>query len=119
MRVFYVNIGGGEPTVRRDLWEPVDYATAHQAGVKFSTNGSRITAEVARRLAANDYVDVQVSIDGATTAVNHRVGAAGSYDTALRAMTRLCEAGCAGFRRSVVIMCENAAQLDAFRRLVW
>ena len=28
MQVFYVNIGGGEPTVRRDFWELVDYATA-------------------------------------------------------------------------------------------
>ena len=43
MQVFYVNIGGGEPTVRRDFWELVDYATAHHVGVKFSTNGSRIT----------------------------------------------------------------------------
>ena len=39
MQVFYVNIGGGEPTVRSDFWELVDYATAHQVGVKFSTNG--------------------------------------------------------------------------------
>ena len=43
MQVFYVNIGGGEPTVRKDFWELVDYATAHHVGVKFSTNGSRIT----------------------------------------------------------------------------
>ena len=34
MQVFYVNIGGGEPTVRKDFWELVAYATAHQVGVK-------------------------------------------------------------------------------------
>ncbi|HEV7709451.1 MAG TPA: radical SAM protein, partial [Asanoa sp.] len=51
MQVFYVNIGGGEPTVRSDFWELVDYATAHKVGVKFSTNGVKITPEVARRLA--------------------------------------------------------------------
>ena len=33
MQVFYVNIVGGEPTVRPDFWELVDYATAHQVGV--------------------------------------------------------------------------------------
>src|SRR6201996_2840623 len=70
MQVFYVNIGGGEPTVRADFWELLEYATAHQVGVKFSTNGSRITAERARLLAGADYVDVQVSIDGATAEVN-------------------------------------------------
>ena len=47
MQVFYVNIGGGEPTVRRDFWELVDYATSHQVGVKFSTNGVKIDAAVA------------------------------------------------------------------------
>ncbi len=45
MQVFYVNIGGGEPTVRPDFWELVDYATAHHVGVKFSTNGLRITPD--------------------------------------------------------------------------
>ena len=47
MQVFYVNIGGGEPTVRPDFWEVVDYATEHHVGVKFSTNCVRITPEVA------------------------------------------------------------------------
>jgi len=64
MQVFYVNIGGGEPTVRPDFWDLVDYATAHHVGVKFSTNGVRITPEVAAKLAASDYVDVQISLDG-------------------------------------------------------
>ena len=53
MQVFYVNIGGGEPTVRPDFWELVDYAAERHVGVKFSTNGSRITPEIARRLAAS------------------------------------------------------------------
>ena len=73
MQIFYVNIGGGEPTVRADFWELVDYATDHHVGVKFSTNGSRITAGVAERLAASDYVDVQISLDGATAEVNDAV----------------------------------------------
>ena len=78
MQVFYVNIGGGEPTVRPDFWELVDYATAHHVGVKFSTNGVRITPEVAARLAASDYVDVQISLDGATAEVNDAVRGPGS-----------------------------------------
>ena len=83
MQVFYVNIGGGEPTVRSDFWELVDYATAHQVGVKFSTNGVRIDPKVAARLAASDYVDVQISIDGATAEVNDAVRGPGSFDMAL------------------------------------
>src|ERR1700744_2296156 len=59
MQVFYVNVRGAEPPVRRDFWELLDYAVAHDVGVKFSTNGSRITPEVAAQLATTDYVDVQ------------------------------------------------------------
>jgi [mycofactocin precursor peptide]-tyrosine decarboxylase / 3-amino-5-[(4-hydroxyphenyl)methyl]-4,4-dimethylpyrrolidin-2-one synthase len=117
MQVFYVNIGGGEPTVRRDFWEIVDYATAHDVGVKFSTNGSRITAEIAERLAASDYVDVQISIDGATAEVNDPVRGPGSYATAIRAMERLAAAGLRGFKVSVVMTRENVSQLDAFKAI--
>ena len=69
MQVFYVNIGGGEPTVRKDFWELVAYATEHRVGVKFSTNGSRVTAERAAWLKGNDYVDVQISLDRLLTAI--------------------------------------------------
>jgi mycofactocin radical SAM maturase len=117
MQVFYVNVGGGEPTVRRDFWELLDYAIAHDVGVKFSTNGSRITPAVAARLAGNDYVDVQISLDGATAAVNDAVRGVGSYATAVRAMERLAEAGFEGFKLSVVVTRENVGQLDDFKTI--
>ena len=117
MQVFYVNIGGGEPTVRKDFWELLDYATARDVGVKFSTNGSRIDREVAARLAASDYVDVQISLDGATAEVNDRVRGPGSYDTAITAMRNLSEAGFEDFKISVVVTRENADQLDAFKAI--
>ncbi|HVV18610.1 MAG TPA: mycofactocin radical SAM maturase, partial [Pseudonocardiaceae bacterium] len=117
MQVFYVNIGGGEPTVRSDFWELVDYATAHHVGVKFSTNGVKITPDVARRLAASDYVDVQISLDGATEAVNDAVRGPGSYATALRAMRNLSAAGFRGFKISVVVTRQNVGQLDEFKAI--
>jgi [mycofactocin precursor peptide]-tyrosine decarboxylase / 3-amino-5-[(4-hydroxyphenyl)methyl]-4,4-dimethylpyrrolidin-2-one synthase len=117
MQVFYVNIGGGEPTVRRDFWELVAYATSHHVGVKFSTNGSRIDDERAAWLASCDYVDVQISIDGATAEVNDRVRGPGSFATATGAMERLAAAGFSGFKVSVVVTRENAGQLDDFKAI--
>ncbi len=117
MQVFYVNIGGGEPTVRPDFWELVDYATAHHVGVKFSTNGVKITPEVAQRLAVSDYVDVQISLDGATAEVNDAVRGSGSYDTAMRAMQNLADAGFSGFKISVVMTRHNVSQLDDFKAI--
>ncbi len=117
MQVFYVNVGGGEPTVRRDFWELIDYATGHEVGIKFSTNGSRISTERARWLASRDYVDVQISIDGATAEVNDRVRGSGSYAVALQAMDNLADAGFGAFKLSVVVTRENVSQLDDFKAM--
>jgi hypothetical protein len=71
----------------------LEYAVDHQVGVQFSTNGVRITPERARFLASTDYVDVQISLDGATAEVNDYVRGPGSYDTAIRALANLQDAG--------------------------
>jgi mycofactocin radical SAM maturase len=112
LRVFYVNIGGGEPTIRADFWHLVGYAVDHGVGVKFSTNGSRIGAAVAAELASMDYVDVQISIDGADAPVNDAVRGAGSFRTAIAAMDNLAAAGFKGFKISVVVTRQNIGQLD-------
>ncbi|MEV0945779.1 mycofactocin radical SAM maturase [Rhodococcus sp. NPDC049939] len=117
MQVFYVNIGGGEPTVRPDFWELVDYATAHQVGVKFSTNGVKIDKKVAERLAASDYVDVQISLDGATAEVNDAIRGPGSFAMAVRALENLSEAGFEDAKISVVVTRHNLCQLDEFKAL--
>jgi len=115
MKVFYVNIGGGEPTVRPDFWEIVDYAVAHKVGVKFSTNGIKITPEIAEKIVSSDYIDVQLSLDGATAEVNDFVRGAGSFDTAMRALGYLHDAGAKDIKISVVCTRQNIPQLDEFK----
>ena len=117
MQVFYVNIGGGEPTLRPDFWDLLDYSVEHRVGVKFSTNGSRITTAAAQRLASTDYVDVQISVDGANAATNDAIRGAGSFDVATTAMGHLADAGFAGFKISVVVTRDNVDQLDDFAAL--
>ncbi|WP_082500050.1 mycofactocin radical SAM maturase [Nocardioides sp. Leaf285] len=120
MQVFYVNVGGGEPTIRPDFWHLLQYAVDHQVGVKFSTNGVRLTPENARLLASpafGGYVDVQISLDGATAEVNDHVRGPGSYDTALTALANLQDAGFTDAKISVVCTRENIGQLDEFKAL--
>ena len=117
MQVFYVNIGGGEPTIRRDFWELIGYATEHHVGVKFSTNGSGIDPGVASRLAGDEYVDVQVSLDGATPEVNDGVRGQGAFDMATLAMDCLAAAGVRGVKLSVVVTRHNVSQLDALKAI--
>jgi mycofactocin radical SAM maturase len=112
-----VNLGGGEPMLRPDFFDLVGYAVERRVGVKFSTNGTRLTAERARRLAALDYLDVQVSIDGATAATNDAVRGEGSFAAARTAMDNLAAAGFGPFKISVVVTRQNVEQLDALDAL--
>jgi len=117
LQVFYINIGGGEPMVRRDFFELLEHAEHCNIGVKFSTNGAFITPENARRLTAMNYLDIQISLDGADRATNDRVRGEGSYDIAIRAMDNLRDASFGRFKISVVMTRENVSQLDAFKAL--
>ena len=122
MQVFYINIGGGEPMVRRDFFELIEYAmtpanASDGIGVKFSTNGAFIDASNARRLAAMDYVDIQISLDGVDPATNDAVRGAGSYTMARRAMDNLAAANFGPFKISVVATRHNVSQFDDFKAL--
>ncbi|MEY3092579.1 MAG: hypothetical protein RIU67_1362, partial [Actinomycetota bacterium] len=117
LQVFYINIGGGEPMVRRDFFELVEYSVNSGIGVKFSTNGAFIDAEKARRLAAMDYLDIQISLDGVDEATNDAVRGPGSYRMARTAMDNLAAAGFGPFKISVVVTRHNVPQLDRFKAL--
>ncbi len=117
LQVFYINIGGGEPMLRRDFFEVVEHAIGNGIGVKFSTNGTYIDAENARRLAAMDYLDIQISLDGIDAATNDSVRGAGSYAVARRAMENLAAADFGPFKISVVVTRHNVDQLDQFKLL--
>ncbi len=117
LQVFYVNLGGGEPMVRRDFFELLEYAIGRDVGVKFSTNGAFLDAGKARRLAAMDYLDVQISLDGLDATTNDAVRGEGSYALARRAMDNLAAAGFGPFKISVVVTRHNVDQLDGFKAL--
>jgi mycofactocin radical SAM maturase len=115
--VFYVNVGGGEPMVHPHFFDIVEYTTAARIGVSFSTNGTLIDAARARRLAVMEYVDLQVSLDGADAAVNDAIRGTGTYAAARRAMDHLAAAGFEDFKISVVITSQSIPQLDRLGEL--
>jgi mycofactocin radical SAM maturase len=121
LQVFYINIGGGEPMIRRDFFELIEYSIGKGIGVKFSTNGAFIDADKARRLTELDYLDIQISLDGTDAATNDAVRGVGSYETAITAMRHLRDAGFVErngpFKISVVVTRHNVDQLDDFKAL--
>lgn len=117
LQVFYVNIGGGEPMIRPDFFELMEYATENGVGVKFSTNGSRLDQDAAKRLAAMPYTDVQISLDGTDAETNDAVRGTGSFAAARKAMDHLAAAEFGPFKISVVVTRHNAFQLDEYEAM--
>ena len=80
---FRLGLTGGEPLLRRDLFDVIDLASAHGLHPCVTTNGLLITGEVAAAFGARDLVWLNVSLEGATAATNDRVRGAGTFDRVL------------------------------------
>ena len=109
--VFYANVGGGEPLVRPDFREIVEYAVQRGLGMKVSTNGALLDDAAADWIAATPYLDVQISIDGASAGTNDRIRGRGSFDAALHAVERLSRRGFR-FTLNSVVTRMNVDDLD-------
>ena len=77
-----VLFSGGEPLVRKDLYELAEFGAAAGLRVVLSTNGTLITPEVAQRLAASGVKYVGVSLDGAREVHDEFRGRAGCFEEA-------------------------------------
>jgi 12,18-didecarboxysiroheme deacetylase len=84
---------GGEPLLRPDLEELIAHATASGLRAVISTNGTRITPEVARRLKALNLSYVGVSLDGARQTHDRFRGVPGAFDEAIAGIRACREAG--------------------------
>jgi mycofactocin radical SAM maturase len=116
MRIFYINVGGGEPMVRPDFFALMEHAIDRGVGVKFSTNGSRIDAAAARWIASTDYLDVQISLDGVDAVVNDAIRGDGSYANARHAMDLLAAEGFP-FKLNHVVTRRSVDRLDELHAL--
>lgn len=115
-KVFQVNIGGGEPFIREDFLELLDYLQEKGVVACVSTNGQIVDDELAGRLAAYKHLYLQVSLDGVTEEVNDRIRGKGTYRKILSAMSCLSRQGMP-YSVNMVLTRLNYSQLDAFRQL--
>ena len=88
-----VLFSGGEPLMRKDLFELIQYATDKGMRAVISTNGTLITPEVAERLKHFNLSYVGVSIDG-TEPINDKFrGVKGAYARAIGGIRNCLAAG--------------------------
>jgi len=92
MKVFQLNIGGGEPFLRPDFFDIMDHAHSRGIVTCISTNGTVVDRSMAERL-KTDLVYLQVSLDGATAESNECMRGKGSYEKALKCVDILVGTG--------------------------
>lgn len=90
MGTLSVAFSGGEPFLRKDIFEL--FAHARQAGITTSvnSNGLLITDDVAEKIAASGLNMIYLSLDGGTAETNDYIrGVKGSFDKTFTAIERL------------------------------
>lgn len=76
-------LSGGEPLLRPDLFDLAAYAHDHGIRTTLSTNGTRITREVAQRIKDVGFGYVGISLDGIGARHDYFRGQDGAFDAAL------------------------------------
>jgi mycofactocin radical SAM maturase len=116
LKVFQVNIGGGEPFAREDFLDLLQHAHGKELVTCVSTNGLLVDGSLAKRLAKLKMLYLQVSLDGATEEVNDAVRGSGTYRKILAAMDCLAAEG-VPFSINTVLTRLSYPQLDALRAI--
>jgi radical SAM protein with 4Fe4S-binding SPASM domain len=92
MKVFNISFSGGEPLIRPDIFELLEYASQKRIGIDLLTNGALITKETIDRLENTNIFHLQVSIDGIGKTHDNFRGIKGSYERAVNAIKLLRDA---------------------------
>jgi mycofactocin biosynthetic radical S-adenosylmethionine protein MftC len=116
LKVFQVNIGGGEPFIREDFIDLLRYAHSRNLVTCVSTNGMLVDDKLAGLLSKLEMLYLQVSLDGATAEVNDSIRGNGTYERILEAV------GCLArhevpFSINTVLTRYNFPQLEDLRAL--
>jgi radical SAM protein with 4Fe4S-binding SPASM domain len=85
----FFGITGGEPLLRKDLFDVLDYATAQGLGTSIITDGRLLNEESIKRLVKNK-TKVSVSIDGARE-TDDAIRGEGAYDAAVATIERFAK----------------------------
>ncbi len=86
---FRLGLTGGEPLLRKDLFDVLDAATGHGLHPCLTTNGLLVTERIARELGRRDFVWLNVSLEGPTAETNDAVRGAGTFDAVVEKLRLL------------------------------
>jgi mycofactocin biosynthetic radical S-adenosylmethionine protein MftC len=112
MEVFQINFGGGEPFLRQDFCDILDYAHSKGITTCVSTNGTMLDENLVKRLGSMKLFRIQVSLDGATASTNDAIRGAGTYERILEGIALLSKQGFHHVSINTVITRTNFSEIE-------
>ena len=87
---YQFNIAGGEPFIRKDLMDIIEFSTRNGVSVNVTTNGMLITEEIATRLEKSGINSLNISLDGFKEETHDRTrNSPGAYRKVMQVIERL------------------------------
>jgi radical SAM protein with 4Fe4S-binding SPASM domain len=109
MGSFRLGLTGGEPLLRKDIFDIIDMALEQGLHPCLTTNALLITEDIAREFGKRDMVWLNVSLEGATAATNDRVRGTGTFGEVIKKLKVLAEY--TEFTLAFTIMSTNADEV--------
>jgi heme b synthase len=107
-----VILSGGEPLLRRDIFDLASHGTGLGLRMVMATNGTLLTSGIAEEIKASGIQRVSISLDGADAEAHDRFrNVPGAFDSALRGIGILKAAGIE-FQVNTTITRHNAGSID-------
>jgi radical SAM protein with 4Fe4S-binding SPASM domain len=91
--VAYVAFSGGEPLMRRDLFEIIEEVKRNEMAFSVATNATLATPKISKRLKDLDCAFVQVSLDGATADTHDAFRGTRCFERTVTGIRNLVAAG--------------------------
>ena len=110
MGAFRLGLTGGEPLLRRDIFDIIDSATEQGLHPCLTTNGLLITEEIARKFGKRELVWLNVSFEGATAETNDSIRGDGTFQRVLERLTLLSKHS--RFTLAFTIMRSNLSEIE-------
>jgi len=107
-----VLFSGGEPLMRKDLFKLIEYAGERGLRTVISTNGTLITANIAKKIKEKGVSYVGISLDGIGEVNDKFRGAAGAFDKAVKGI-RNCKAADVRVGLRLTLTKKNVQEIEA------
>lgn len=117
LKVFQINFGGGEPFLREDFLQILNYAHSKKITTCVSTNGTVLDDKLVKKLRAMDLLYIQVSLDGATPETNDQIRGDGTFEHILNGIRLLAKYEIPHFSINTVVTRINFTEIALLSEL--